>query len=77
MDNASLIFEIIIYTLAGIIIVAAYVKQYLGDKAAIEEQNRRNDLRMIWMRQDVDEKIKADMEFERYRLMRDIEKIKV
>jgi hypothetical protein len=32
---------------------------------------------MIWMRQDVDERIKADMEFERYRLMRDIEKIKV
>lgn len=77
MDNTSLVFEIIIYTLAGIIIVCAYIKQYLGDKAAIEEQNRRNDLRMIWMRQDVDERIKADMEFERYRLMRDIEKIKV
>lgn len=77
MDNTSLIFEIIIYTLAGIIIIAAYVKQYFGDKAAIEEQNRRNDMRLIWMRQDVDERIKADMEFERYRLMRDIEKIKV
>lgn len=77
MDNASLVFEIIIYTLAAIVIVGAYVKQYLGDKAEIEEQNRRNDLRMIWMRQDVDERIKADMEFERYRLMRDIEKIKV
>lgn len=77
MDNVSLIFEIIIYTLAGIIIIAAYVKQYLGDKSEIEEQNRRNDMRLIWMRQDVDERIKADMEFERYRLMRDIEKIKV
>jgi hypothetical protein len=77
MDNASLIFEIIIYTLAGIVIVCAYIKQYFDDKAAIEEQNRRNDLRMIWMRQDIDEKIKADMDFNRYRLMRDIEKIKV
>jgi len=77
MDNASLIFEIIIYTLAGIVIVCAYIKQYLDDKAAIEEQNRRNDLRMIWMRQDIDEKIKADMDFNKYRLMRDIEKIKV
>lgn len=77
MDNASLIFEIIIYTLAGIVIVCAYIKQYLDDKSAIEEQNRRNDLRMIWMRQDIDEKIKADMDFNRYRLMRDIEKIKV
>jgi hypothetical protein len=77
MDNTSLIFEIIIYTMAAIVIVGAYIKQYIGDKDAIKEQNRRNDLRMIWMRQDVDERIKADMEFERYRLMRDIEKIKV
>lgn len=77
MDNTSLIFEIIIYTMAAIVIVGAYIKQYIGDKDAIKEQNRRNDMRLIWMRQDVDERIKADMEFERYRLMRDIEKIKV
>lgn len=77
MDNASLIFEIIIYTMAAIVIVGAYIKQYICDKDAIKEQNRRNDMRLIWMRQDVDERIKADMEFERYRLMRDIEKIKV
>ena len=77
MDNASLIFEIIIYTMAAIVIVGAYIKQYIGDKDAIKEQNRRNDMRLIWMRQDVDERIKADMEFERYRLMRDIEKLKV
>lgn len=77
MDNTSLIFEIIIYTMAAIVIVCAYIKQYIGDKDAIKEQNRRNDMRLIWMRQDVDERIKADMEFERYRLMRDIEKIKV
>lgn len=71
------IVTIIVYTLAFAIIVYAYVKQYIGDKKALEEQSRREDMRMIWMRRDVDERIKADMAFERYRLMRDIEKIKI
>lgn len=71
------VLTIIIYTAAFAVIVYAYVKQYIGDKKALEEQIRRNDMRMIWMRRDVDERIKADMAFERYRLMRDIEKIKV
>ena len=77
MDNTSAILTIIVYTAVCAAIVYAYIRQYISDKHEIEEQNRRNDLRMIWIRQDVDENVKHDMEFARYRLMRDIEKIKV
>lgn len=77
MDNTSAILTIVVYTAACGAIVYAYIRQYISDKRAIEEQKRRDDLRMIWMRRDVDENVKHDMEFARYRLMRDIEKMKV
>lgn len=77
MDNTSAILTIIVYTAVCVAIVYAYIRQYISDKQEIEEQNKRNDMRMIWMRRDVDENVKHDMEFARYRLMRDIEKMKV
>lgn len=77
MDNTSAILTIIVYTAVCAAIVYAYIRQYISDKRAIEEKNRRNDLRQLWMRRDVDENVKHDMEFARYRLMRDIEKMKV
>lgn len=77
MDNASIVMTIIVYTAACIAIVYAYIRQYISDKRAIEEQNRRDDLRTLWKLQNADENVKHDMDFARYRLMRDIEKMKV
>ena len=77
MDNTSAILTIIVYTAVCAAIVYAYIRQYISDKRAIEEQNRRDDLRTLWKLQNADENVKHDMDFARYRLMRDIEKMKV